>query len=225
MFNTCITQYPLPNLDDVQEPRISLREVERHDPNEFDLGLEVLVSDHEISSRLKAYTSVVSVEQMERVGALFGHIMRIVVKNSHLKINELDLVSEKDFNVIKGLNDRILDSVDRCAHEIIHEQCLTQPFAPAVNAWDGDWTYKEFDEVSDAISQQLLAKGVTLETFVPVLMDKSRWVPISILGILKAGAAFVLLEPTQPIQRLHEICDDLRSTVIIASSRYQETAA
>jgi len=225
MFNTCITQYPLPDLDDVQQPRMSLREVERHDPNEFDLGLEVLASDHEISSRLKAYTAVVSVEQMEKVGALFGHIMRTIVKNSDQKINELDLVSEEDFRMIKGLNDRESDTVDRCAHEIIQEQCLAQPSAPAVNAWDGDWTYKDFDDVSDAIAQQLLSKGVTLETFVPVLMDKSRWVPVSILGILKAGAAFVLLEPTQPIQRLHEICGDLKSTVIIASSRYQETAA
>lgn len=55
-------------------------------------------------------------------------------------------------------------------------------------------------------------------------MDKSRWVPVFILGILTAGAAFVLLEPSQPIQRPQDICSDLKSEVIIPSSIYWQTA-
>lgn len=225
MFNTCVSQYPLSAMADKENSDMSLTEVARHDPNEFDLGLEVLVSDHDITSRLKAYTSVVPVQQMERVGALFGHIMKSIVGGFNKRIDDLDLISDADRSVIKSLNNRLPESVDRCAHDIIQDQCVANPSAPAVNAWDGNWTYKEFDEISSSISKFLTAQGVTSDTFVPVLMDKSRWVPVSLFGILKAGAAFVLLEPTQPIQRLQEICGDLNPSAIIAAPAYQMTAA
>ncbi|KAK1148137.1 Nonribosomal Peptide Synthase (NRPS) [Aspergillus melleus] len=224
MFNTCITQYPLFTNADGDEYDMALSEVSRHDPNEFDLGLEVMISEDDISTRLKAYTSVVPAAQMKRIGALLGHIMNAIVTGFDRIIDDLELISEDDRSMIKNLNKSVPNSVDQCAHEIIQAQCQAQPSAPAVDAWDGKWTYKEFDELSTTISQYLTLQGVASDTFVPVLMDKSRWVPISLLAILKAGAAFVLLEPSQPMQRLQEICNDLRSTVIISSQIYRQTA-
>lgn len=225
MFNTCITQFPLLTKTDLSECDMALSEVLRHDPNEFDLGLEVMVSEDDISTRLKAYTSVIPAAQMTRIGALFGHIMKAIATGFDGNIDDLELVSETDRTMIKRLNDEVPHSVDQCAHEMIQAKCQAQPSAPAVDAWDGKWTYKEFDELSTTISRYLSSQGVASDTFVPVLMDKSCWVPIALFAILKAGAAFVLLEPSQPVQRLQEICDDLESAVIISSRKYQQTAS
>jgi amino acid adenylation domain-containing protein len=225
IFNTCVSQFPIDNGNHGDDLPISLREVGRCDPTEFDLNLEIMVSDDDIKSALKAYTGLVPVETMERVGSLFGHAMITIIKNPDCKLGMLNMLPKEDCDRIRHLNRSSPQAVERCAHEVIQEQCLARPAAPAVCGWDGNFTYGELDHISTCLAQKFQTQGIAPEEFVPVLMDKSRWVPIALLAILKAGGAFVLLEPTQPIQRLREICDDLKPSFIISSPEYQAIAA
>ena len=221
MFNTCISHFPVTNSDEALP--ITLHEVERQDPTEFDLSLEVMESEDGIESNIKAYTGMIPLERMERVASLFGHVMKTILGDTDRAIGELDLVPEEDYARIRQLNGAITQPIENCVHDIILEQCQSHPAAPAICAWDGDWTYGDLDRVSSSLAQRL--QGVVPETFVPVMMDKSRWVPIAILSILRIGGAFVLLEPTQPIQRLQDICVDLKLSTIVVSPEYRATAA
>jgi amino acid adenylation domain-containing protein len=226
MFNTCISHFPVTAPDEADDLPILLHEVERQDPTEFDISLEIMESENEIQSSIKAYTGVVSLERMERVAALFEHLMKTLLGKSSRTIGELGVVPEKDCATIGHLNRSITQPpIEQCVHDIILRQCQNRPTAPAICAWDGDWTYGDLDRFSSSLAQQLQSQGVVPEIFVPVLMDKSRWVPIALLGILKAGGAFVLLDPTQPIQRLQDICIDLKPNTILASPEYRATAA
>ncbi|KAJ5753527.1 uncharacterized protein N7511_007680 [Penicillium nucicola] len=225
MFNTCISHFPATADDGADELPILLHEVGRQDPTEFDLSLEIMESEDEIEATIKAYTGRVPLEQMERVAALFGHLMKTIPQSSGRLIGELELVPPEQLATIRQLNRGINNlPIDACVHDIILRQCQSQPRSPAICAWDGDWTYGELDYVSSCLAEEIQSQGVTLESFVPVLMDKSRWVPIALLAILRAGGAFVLLDPTQPVQRLKDICIDLNPTTILVSPEYQATA-
>jgi amino acid adenylation domain-containing protein len=224
MFNTSVSHYPAPTSDEADDLPILLHQVGRQDPTEFDVSLEIMESENEIESTIRAYTGVVPLEDMERVATLFGHLMKTILKNSDRAIGELGVVPEKDITTIENLNSIITKApVEQCVHNIILQQCQNHPTAPAVCAWDGDWSYGELDRISSSLSRLLRSHGVVPETFVPVLMDKSRWVPIALLAILKAGGAFVLLDPTQPIQRLQDICIDLNPSTILVSPKYHFT--
>jgi amino acid adenylation domain-containing protein len=228
MFNTCISHFPAtdPNESEEDELPILLHEVGRQDPTEFDLSLEIMESENEIKSTIKAYTGVVPLNHMERVGELFGHLMKAIQESSDRTIGDLWLVPEKHLAEIRHLNRSIANQpVEQCVRDTILEQCKNQPTAPSVCAWDGDWNYGDLNRVSSSLAQQLRSQGVIPETLVPVLMDKSRWVPIALFAILKAGGAFVLLDPTQPIQRLQDICTDLKPNTILVSPEYSTTAA
>ncbi|KAI0849000.1 acetyl-CoA synthetase-like protein [Daldinia vernicosa] len=112
-----------------------------------------------------------------------------------------------------------------CLSTLIHEQCLSQPKALAVCAWDGELNYVELEDLSSALAQHLIALGVGRDVFVPLCFEKSRWTTVAILGIIKAGGAFVLLDPSHPEARLVEICQKISAKLIISSSKHAELAA
>ncbi|KAI1801855.1 acetyl-CoA synthetase-like protein [Daldinia bambusicola] len=108
---------------------------------------------------------------------------------------------------------------------LIHEQCLLRPQALAVCAWDGELNYSELEDLSSALAQHLIALGVGRDVFVPLCFEKSRWTTVAILGVIKAGGAFVLLDPSHPEARLLEICQKVSASLIVSSFKHAELAA
>ncbi|KJZ76453.1 Nonribosomal peptide synthetase 13 [Hirsutella minnesotensis 3608] len=106
---------------------------------------------------------------------------------------------------------------DTCVHQVIREHCQRSPDSPAVNAWDGSFTYAELDSLSDGIASVLILLGVKPECIIPICMQKSRWTTVAILGVLKSGGAFTLLDPSYPRSRLEEICTEIQARFILTS--------
>ncbi|KAI9370294.1 Nonribosomal peptide synthetase 13 [Aspergillus egyptiacus] len=111
---------------------------------------------------------------------------------------------------------------ETCIHQVIAEHCRRSPDSPAVDAWDGSFTYAELDRLSDGVASILILLGVHPETVVPICMQKSRWATVAILGVLKSGGAFSLLDPSYPRGRLEEICKELRARFILSSEDYSK---
>lgn len=137
----------------------------------------------------------------------------------------MEQLSAHDCEQIAKWNTHVPPPLNRCVHDMIQDRCRTQPEATAVCSWDGNLTYHELDLLSDHLSQLLMSKGLGPENFVPVLTEKSRWTSVAIQGIMKAGSAFLLLEPSYPAQRLKELCHEINASVIMASTSFASLAA
>lgn len=116
-------------------------------------------------------------------------------------------------------------AVDRCVHELVEERCRAQPDAPAVCAWDGDLTYAELNAHSSALAAHLVERGVGPEVFVPLCFEKSRWTTVAMLGVMKAGGTFVLLDPSHPRTRLRGICQIVSAPLVVSSAAKRALAA
>ena len=145
--------------------------------------------------------------------------VRNAVHGGGEKEEEGCLLSEADMLWLEEWNSVVPEQVDRCVHELITERCRTQPDAPAVCAWDGDFTYAELDGLSSALAAQLAERGVGPEKFVPLCFEKSRWTTVALVGVMKAGGVFVLLDPSQPLPRLQELCASVKATLVLSSQR------
>ncbi|KAF3481939.1 nonribosomal peptide synthase [Arthroderma uncinatum] len=124
-----------------------------------------------------------------------------------------------DLNQIQRWNGNELARHDACIHERITEQCRLRKDEIAICAWDGTFTYKELDELSSRFAALLQARGVQPEVFVPLYFTKSRWTTMAMLAVLKAGGAFVLLDPSHPPSRLRDMCRDVGAKLIVSSPR------
>ncbi|KAH1663686.1 Nonribosomal peptide synthetase 6 [Aspergillus fumigatus] len=112
-----------------------------------------------------------------------------------------------------------------CVQDLIQRTCQQQPHAMAVCAWDGSWSYQELDCQASHLASQLCDHGIEPEKFVGLLFEKSKWTTVAILAVLKAGGAFVLLDPTQPAAYLSAICTMTRTALLLCSSHNQRLAA
>ncbi|KAI4110726.1 MAG: hypothetical protein LQ345_006929 [Seirophora villosa] len=94
------------------------------------------------------------------------------------------------------------------------------PDAQAVCGWDGDLTYAELDKLSDSAATGLIEKGVKPGVFVPFAYEKSIYAVVAMLGILKAGAALVPLNPKDPLARLSDIVSSVKAEVVATTDAF-----
>ncbi|KAJ5517741.1 hypothetical protein N7453_000163 [Penicillium expansum] len=151
------------------------------------------------------------------------HILGQIVMRPGLSLQGVDFLGWYSSRLIRQWNNPYsLARPQVCIHTLVLEHCQSQPNAEALCAWDGSITYAELDQFSLAVALKLLSLGVRPESVVPLYFEKSRWTVVAMLGVLRAGGAFVLLDPSHPMTRLAEICSEVQATVAIASESLQE---
>lgn len=158
-------------------------------------------------------------EQAASVAATFAQAIEEILKNPHSKSTELDLCSQNDRNVLSCWNNDIPERLDSRVDELIFHQDRQDPSHVAVSSWDGELTYGELNRLSSSLAGHLAEQGVRCGMFVPLFFEKTKWTVLAILGVIKAGGAYVLLDPSYPPKRMESICQDVDATVLVASSQ------
>jgi amino acid adenylation domain-containing protein len=102
-------------------------------------------------------------------------------------------------------------------HARISNQALARPLAEAVCAWDATFSFEEVDRYSDALAAHLIFLGVGPDVLVPFCFEKSAWIVVAMLAILKAGGAFVPLEASYPLSWLTNIVEQTEAKVVLTS--------
>ena len=87
---------------------------------------------------------------------------------------------------------------------------------------DEVWTYSELFGRVDALAGHLQKKGVRPNDIIGVYADRSQEMMVSILGILKAGAAFLPLDPQYPEDRIRFMVEDTGTTLILSQEKYRQ---
>lgn len=108
---------------------------------------------------------------------------------------------------------------DSTITEQFEEQAFRTPEATAIIAEDEQLTYGELDERSNRLARHLASLGVKPETLVGVAVERSAQMVVSLLAVLKAGAAYVPLDPSHPQARLSTIIEDSGLAKIITTER------
>lgn len=132
-------------------------------------------------------------------------------------LSDIDDMSPDDMEQIWRWNSPLPVAVERCMHDIFEDQAQSQPLSLAIDAWDGQLSYAELDKISERLAGHLLSIGVGPEVIVPLCFEKSMWMPIAMMGVLKAGGAFTLLDSSFPENRLRTIIDTVGASTLLCS--------
>ncbi|KAF5010208.1 hypothetical protein FDECE_3620 [Fusarium decemcellulare] len=98
-----------------------------------------------------------------------------------------------------------------------------KPDAEAVCSSNGaSLSYRHLDDFSWSLAARLVKLGVGSEVVVPVCFEKSTWTAVAMLAVLKAGGAFVLLDPSHPTERLQKIIDKCSAKLAVTSRKHHE---
>lgn len=142
-----------------------------------------------------------------------------VERNGYMdvKTSEIGAIPLEDLEKIWTWNKIPPQPIDRCVHEIVEEKAAAQRNSLAISSWDGEMRYGELDQVATKLARQLAKSGVGPGLLVPLCFEKSMWTTVAMLGVLKAGAGFVLLDPSLPEQRLQVIVQQVKAKLILCS--------
>jgi amino acid adenylation domain-containing protein/non-ribosomal peptide synthase protein (TIGR01720 family) len=127
-------------------------------------------------------------------------------------------INEQDLQTIWSWNRTVPEAVESCVHDSIIQAMRSQPTALAVDSWDGQWTYSELDLLSTRLAFHLIDLGVRANVIVPLIFEKSKWMPVAMIAVMKAGGASVAMGPTQPESRLRAIIQRVSPVVILCSA-------
>ncbi|KAL4863703.1 hypothetical protein BDV12DRAFT_201835 [Aspergillus spectabilis] len=220
LFNTLLTvQYQQdPQKDAVGDSSgMVLVDEDMEDKSEYPVTLNVAVFPDRVELLFSHHTAHMSDWYAVQMAQCFRHALAEVLANPSLPIGEMRVVDDSQQRKIQQRNESLADPVNTCVHHSIHQRCLHFPASPAVCAWDGELTYEELDTLSSALAEELIDYNIGVDMTVPVLLEKSRWVPVAVVGVLKAGASFVLMDASHPGARLRGLCDDIQAPLILAS--------
>ncbi|PLB35374.1 acetyl-CoA synthetase-like protein [Aspergillus candidus] len=135
-------------------------------------------------------------------------------------INPEDLEKSIEWN-----SSHRIEKCKKCVHHLFEQRCTERPSAPAIRAWDGELTYNELDNQASCLARALVKANVEPEKLVFILSEKSLRTVVALLGILKAGGGFALLDPSQPTYRLTAMCKLTSPHLILASRRHAAKAS
>lgn len=111
---------------------------------------------------------------------------------------------------------------DSTIAEQFEQQVAKSPDAIAIVAKDTQLSYRELDERSNRLARHLQTLGVKPDTLIGVAMGRSETLVVCLLAILKAGAAYVPLDPTHPKERLCLVINDSEMQILLTTSEMRE---
>ncbi|MBX2806836.1 MAG: LLM class flavin-dependent oxidoreductase [Hyphomicrobiales bacterium] len=140
--------------------------------------------------------------------------------NSAIRIADLPLMTHeaKDELLVKrNLTERAYDR-DALAHQLFETQARKTPDAIALVCGGRSLSYAQLDAHANAVANRLTSEGAGPDTLVGIYMNRSIDLVVAALGIWKAGAAYVPLDPTYPRDRIALMIEDSGLGVIVAQS-------
>ncbi|SPJ78124.1 uncharacterized protein FTOL_06513 [Fusarium torulosum] len=184
----------------------------------YALELDVLPQDGRYVVSAAVDSRVIPALLVDRLLQRLDHVVSQLCTSTPQKtIGEVNLMTSKDLEDIWNWNREVPATIDRCVHSLIEDQVNAHPGAPAICAWDGNLTYAELDNRAGQVAERLVASGIRPGSMVPLCFDKSMWTNVTMLGVLKAGGALVMLDPALPEHRLQSIIKQVGAELIVAS--------
>ncbi|HET9276550.1 MAG TPA: condensation domain-containing protein, partial [Flavitalea sp.] len=180
----------------------------------------VVTSGETISIEFIYNTELLREEHLHAISNHFENVLNQLVKNGDVALADIQLLTiAEEKRLVNDLNNTSV-SYDhtKTIVDIFEEQVEKTPGSIAVRFEEQQLTYRQLNERSNQLANYLRTKGVKEETLVPICLDRSLEMIVAILGVLKAGAAYVPIDPGYPGERIAYMLDDINSTIAITST-------
>jgi len=186
----------------------------------FDIFMEFIEGSECLKGRLHYSLNLFERETIGRMAGHYQHLLEVIVADPQQSVWTLSLLTEAErHQLLVEWNATQTPYPHQCIHHLFEEQARQHPDAVALNYQSQQLTYRELNERANQVAHALQHLRVGVETLVAVCMERSLELVVAILGVLKAGAAYVPLDPQYPAERIAFILQDTRVSAIIAHEK------
>ncbi|WDE12576.1 non-ribosomal peptide synthetase [Thalassomonas haliotis] len=166
----------------------------------------------------------IQVEAQIDAGRILDYMLTALTRLSELLadnnpdgINQYPVLPEKEQHSLFALNATAQDYPDdKCIYDLFEAQVAKTPDSTALIFEGQQLSYRQLEQRANQLARQLLASGAKPETLIALYMERSIEMLVAVWGVLKAGAAYVPLDPQLPPSRIAVILGDSQPLAIIS---------
>ncbi|HEY2732123.1 MAG TPA: amino acid adenylation domain-containing protein [Polyangia bacterium] len=201
-------------------PGVTVTPVEApHDGSMFDLFVQLEDARDGLTGAFTYSTDLYDEQTIERLVANYAYVIAAAVAAPDAPVSRLATPAPPERRrVLAEWNETSVDMTPRCIHEEIQRQVGRTPGRVAVRTGDRALTYEQLDERANHLARRLEALGVRPEGLVGLCLPRGPDLVVAVLATLKAGGAYLPLDPTYPATRLAQMIEDSRVAVIVTVS-------
>ncbi|WP_419889716.1 amino acid adenylation domain-containing protein [Paenibacillus xylanexedens] len=181
-----------------------------------DMVFSLQMSKVGLALRMNYNAALYSPETIEQI---VDHVMRVLsmcTAHPDEGLHHIKMLSLKEDQIIQHLNDTEIRFPEaRSIIQMIQSWSAQQPDIPAVICGDNILTYQSLDCKSDQLAKYLLAQGVRSGAVVGILLTRSEDMLLAMLGVLKAGAAYMPMDPAYANNRLQFMLEDSQAEILL----------
>ncbi|WP_460736135.1 amino acid adenylation domain-containing protein, partial [Lysobacter tyrosinilyticus] len=191
---------------------------------QYDLELDLHETRDGIAGTLGFARALYDRDTVVRFRDHLEALLRGMVRDDAQAVDAIDLLNETErHRVLATWNDTRRDyAVDVCVHERFERQAAEAPEAVAITFEGESITYGELNARANRLAHQLIAQGVRAETRVAVVIARDPALLVAWLAVLKAGGAYIAMDPAYPQERLAYMLDDSRPRVVLTEATLQD---
>ncbi|WP_152392877.1 type I polyketide synthase [Paenibacillus guangzhouensis] len=190
-----------------------------HGTAKYDLMIQAVEHGPELRLVVEYNADLFHRATAERFIRHYVQLLRSVTHHPELSLGEAEMLSEEEREQLLTLGRREADfPPPRCLHVCFKEQAVVVPDLPAVSCGGESMTYQELDRRTDALARSLRAKGVGSGSVVGIMAERSIPMLTAMLAVMKAGGAYMPVDPHYPGERIRYMLEDSGAELIFADS-------
>lgn len=189
---------------------------------EFDITLSMTETPEGLHAFLQYNTDLFSAETMKRFVQHFQQLLIAICEQPETPISRLVLSDTEEIKTIKRWNATTRNLPDQaCVHQLFEQQVKESPETVAVIAGENTLSYRELNHRANQLARYLRKNNVGTGDLVGISVERSPEMIVGLLGILKAGAAYLPLDPNYPSERLEFMLQDSRTRTLVTQQALQ----
>ncbi|MCZ8521355.1 MULTISPECIES: non-ribosomal peptide synthetase [Paenibacillus] len=190
--------------------------------SKFDLTLQAVerIELETVELELEYAAKLIFPATAERILRNYEQLLGQIVHSPEMRLAELELLTAEEWHLLlERFNDTAAEYPrEQTIHGLFEEQAERTPDRIAVVMEQEQLTYRELNERANRLARALRGRGVQADTLVGVLAERSPEMVIGILAVLKAGGAFVPVDPSYPEERIRFMLADCGARHLLAGA-------
>ncbi|WP_405783769.1 amino acid adenylation domain-containing protein [Streptomyces sp. NBC_00859] len=167
---------------------------------------------------LKANQNLYTIEELDAHNArLVAYLTALAEADARAPLGDLDILLPAEREALQDWNTTAAPQPAGTLPELFAAQARRTPHTPALDSGDAHLTYSELDLRSNQLAHHLLALGIGAEDFVALYLPRSADMVVALLAVLKAGAAYIPVDPAYPASRIAYMLADARPRLTLTT--------
>ncbi|PJH94193.1 non-ribosomal peptide synthetase [Bacillus sp. SN1] len=196
------------------ESALKLGDISMSEQTNYDFNI-VIVPGESFYIKFSYNAAVYEREEMLRIQGHLKQALDCILAHPDIAVSDINIVPPEEQQVIQLFNETERPYVNKTISQLFEEQARKTPEAAALKMGDDCWTYRQLNIRANQIAHALIEKGVGSGDIVAVMMNRSMEMPAALLGIWKAGGAYMPLDPNFPEERLSFLLKDSQAAQLL----------